>query len=72
MPNFVFAQETCFVHVDHGSFRLTAGEPWADDDPVVVARPDLFADTPAPPFPRRSVHAVEQTTAAPGEKRGRR
>jgi hypothetical protein len=71
MP-YVFAQQTCMVNTDAGSFRLVAGEPWATDDPVVTARPDLFADTPAPPFPRRSVHVVERTTAEPGARRGRR
>jgi hypothetical protein len=47
---------------------------YADNHPWVRARPDLFVDAfdesrviAAPP---RSKHAVEQATAAPGEKRG--
>ena len=54
-------------------YLLTAGEPWAADDPLVRERPHLFsAEPPAPNFPRRSAPAVEQATSAPGERRGGR
>lgn len=48
--------------------NLVEGEVWASDDPLVVARPDLF--TLNPPKVRRTGPApVESATKAPGERR---
>lgn len=52
--------------------RLTKDDPWRDDDPVVVALPQFFADEPSEvqsSLGRQSTAPVEQATAAPGEKR---
>ena len=67
----VYASTSCTTGTPDGGFiQLSEGEPWASDDPIVLTHPDLFSSFPPPPnFPRRSVAAVEQATAAPGEKR---
>lgn len=55
---------------DGGIVAFREGEPWAADDPFVTAHKDLFSDAPpGPSFPRRTAPAVEQATAAPGERR---
>jgi hypothetical protein len=71
MPRFVYATATCGTATADGiGIDLREGDCWAADDPLVLAHPGLFADTPpAPNFPRRTVLAVEQATAAPGERR---
>lgn len=67
------------VHANaHGSvryegqiIRLLPGQPWAADDPFVIARPDLFTDDPA--FVHRTTIApVETATRRPGERRNTR
>lgn len=66
---------------------VVIGEHWPADDPVVTAYPTFFTDDPryglrssrplgddgypAGTAPKRSSAAVEETTAAPGEKRSR-
>lgn len=66
-----FAQYTTATAAPGGLLlSVQEGEAWAADDPLVVAHPELFADTPARVYRsngRREV--VEQATAAPGEKR---
>lgn len=47
------------------SVRVLEGEVFAKDDPLVKTYPKLFG-----PQPRSQRVAVEQATAAPGEKRG--
>jgi hypothetical protein len=57
--------------------HLNRGEAWDADDPVVRSHPDWFTSD-ASEFARRSdapygePAAVEQATAAPGEKRATR
>lgn len=71
--SIVFAAAACSVRHGAQVIRLQPGDPWAADDPFVMARPDLFAS--APPFVHRTTAAgvvsapVEQATAAPGERR---
>jgi hypothetical protein len=71
--DLVFAASTCTTADAHGVLvRLTANEPWAANDPLVLARPGLFVAVP--PSIRRTVAAppvikVEKATKAPGEKR---
>lgn len=71
--NLVFAASTCTTADAQGVLvRLTANEPWAANDPLVLARPGLFVATPT--VVRRTVAAsapvkVEKATKAPGEKR---
>lgn len=69
--NVVYATATCATATADGiGIVLREGDVWAADDPAVLAHPGLFSDTPpAPNFPRRTVRAVEQATAAPGERR---
>lgn len=64
--------------VGHGGVvvHVRIGEVWAADDPLVAARPDLFA--PAPTRVRTTTDpagvrsgTVEQATARPGERRAR-
>jgi hypothetical protein len=71
MSNIVYASATCAAATADGiPVTLVEGEPWASDDPFVVARPEFFsASPPGPAFPRRTVAVVEQATAAPGERR---
>ena len=47
-PNpYVFALSTCATGTEDGLLiHLSRGSVWASDDPLVVHRPELFADTP--------------------------
>ena len=46
-PGVVYARSTTSIPTPHGVvIQLVAGEMWAGNDPLVVARPDFF--TPAP------------------------
>jgi hypothetical protein len=69
---YVFAASTTiYAEPGKGKIHLTADEPWAADDPFVRAHPELFVAHPS--NPKRTVAprpAVEQATAAPGERRG--
>ena len=73
MPRIVYCTANGAASTSDGiPVRLIEGEPWDADDPFVRSHPGVFSDTPpAPRFPRRS-QAVEQATAAPGERRGAR
>jgi hypothetical protein len=75
-----FARQSITTSIGGRTVAINAGEAWAADDPVVEARPDLFADAPesvrrsggriAERKRRRGSDApVERATAAPGEKR---
>jgi hypothetical protein len=68
---YVYATATCGTATADGiGIVLREGDTWAADDPLVIARPGLFADTPpGPNFPRRTVHAVEPAPAEPSEHR---
>lgn len=54
---FVYATATCATATADGiGIDLREGDVWAAEDPLVLARPGLFSDTPpAPYFPRRTV-----------------
>lgn len=75
----VFATKTAVVSDPQtGAGRsINAGEHWAADDPVVKAYPSFFADDPryglssSRPLADDGYPVIEQTTAAPGEKRTR-
>lgn len=57
------------------TLRLTANSVWRANDPFVVAHPEMFADTPeVVETSSGAVYrgAVEQASAAPGEKRNSR
>jgi hypothetical protein len=71
MPRFVYATANCGTATSDGiGIDLREGDVWDALDPIVLTHPGLFSDTPpAPNFPRRTVPAVEQATAAPGERR---
>jgi hypothetical protein len=64
---FVYSTATCATANSDGiGVDLREGDVWAADDPLVLARPGLFADfPPGPNFPRRTVHAIEQATPEP-------
>lgn len=70
--DLVFAASTCTTADAQGMIvRLTANEPWAANDPLVLARPGLFVSVPN--LVRRTapeVVKVEKATKAPGERRG--
>lgn len=61
------------------SIRVSRGEIWDDDDPIVRQHPQHFTDDPythgllrhsgTPPTRNESAAAVETATATPGEKR---
>lgn len=53
-----------------GVQRITRGDTWFADDPVVEAHPDVFSDQPTEPKSSdRRGRRIEQATAAPGESR---
>lgn len=74
----VFARSTCLVNAPTTGtpVSLRVGDVWAKDDPLVVARGDLFTDDPS--FVHRTIPVpqepwrIEAATRAPGETRGRR
>ncbi len=66
MP-LVFAAASTVINHNGELIRLNLDEAWLADDPVVVARPDLFKDRPT--HVRGNVAVIEQATAAPGERR---
>lgn len=69
----VYARQTCSVAMPHGGqMTVREGSHWPADDPLVVAHRDLFTDDPATGlmYSRKPAEvAVEQATAAPGERR---
>jgi len=69
--DIVFAASTCTTADAQGLIvRLTANEPWAANDPLVLARPGLFVSVPN--LVRRTapeVVKIEKATKAPGERR---
>jgi len=68
----VYAKSTTSVGSEHGLIhRLTMGEAWDGNDPVVVSHPTLFSDDPVLVKTSRGVEVVEMATAVPGEKRKR-
>lgn len=72
MPGIVFASSSLSTGnpADGVILHIIAGEAWAADDPFVLARPDLFTDSP--PVIRRTAPApapIEAATKAPGERR---
>ena len=72
MSDLVFAASTCTTADAQGVLvRLVANEPWAANDPLVLARPGLFVSVPS--VVRRTAPElvkIEKATKAPGEKRG--
>jgi hypothetical protein len=73
MSGFVWAKGDAVVQINHVRAVIRLGECRHDWDHVVLARPDLFSDQPT--LVVRAVGdppAVEQATAAPGEKRATR
>jgi len=63
-----YAKSTLSTTSDHGViYKLTEGQAWDADDPIVKQRPHLFSDLP--PRVRTSQGWVETATAVPGEKR---
>lgn len=74
-PKIVFALDTCSMREPGSKYptTITKGSAWYADSPLVVAYPDMFGAKPTEVFPRNWVSpAVEQATAAPGEKRATR
>lgn len=68
MPKIVYVSADCFTAGEAGTVvHLVADTPYASDDPVVLAHPDLFADVP--PRLRDHTAIVEAATANPGERR---
>lgn len=73
MTSLVFATTTAAVpDITLGyTVRLIHGEPWAANDPFVLANPSLFSVNCPDNAVRRTVAAafVETATKAPGERR---
>lgn len=65
IPNVKFATSTCFVTVNGMRMQLVEGQAWHTSSDVVRQHPNLFTDEPRV----LGIPAVEQATAAPGEKR---
>jgi hypothetical protein len=70
----VYATQTCSVAMPHGGQMLVSeGSHWPADDPLVQAHQDLFTEDPSAGlmYSQKPVEAVavEQATAAPGERR---
>ena len=72
MPDICYAAFTASTANPSTGFivHIVEGEVWAADDPLVLARPDLFTDSP--PVIRRTAPApapIETASKAPGERR---
>lgn len=72
MAQYVYARNQLVAYIDGARVALEIDDVWDADDPIVKARPDLFAAEP------RKVHRttqpggeIETATTRPGEKRGR-
>lgn len=52
-----------------GTIVLGRGDSFADDHPLVLARPDIFTDEQPGPKHGSYAPSVERATRAPGEKR---
>jgi hypothetical protein len=64
----LFAARTVAIGSPAGVLTVQEGDPWAADDPLVKAHPDLFVEECS--RPKRTVRpVVEQATAAPGQLR---
>jgi hypothetical protein len=68
MAAVVYVRETLVTAHDGGTVKLTAGDPWDANHPLVRSRPELFSESPTR-LNGRPVRAVEEATARPGEKR---
>lgn len=75
----VFATTNAVVALPGGGqVNVRAGSHWPAEDPIVQAQPSLFSDDArhglnfSTPPADRAATAVEQATAAPGERRARR
>jgi hypothetical protein len=68
----VFARDDTWVGVHPNRVRLTKGDTWHADHPLVLAYPEAFSDEPTAMHPRGWDPPVEQASAAPGEKRATR
>lgn len=60
----VTARFTGFIGTPNGERRLVEGEPWADDDPFVLANPDAFI---RPEVYAHDAHCNTQHEAGPAE-----
>lgn len=73
MSSIVYATTTAAVpDISLGiTIRVGHGEPWAGDDPFVIAHPDLFSEQCPENAVRRTVATaeIETATKAPGERR---
>lgn len=67
----VYAAANTRIGHEGRRFTLQIDQPWAADDPLVKARPDLFSKQPTEIHTSATAAAVETATAAPGEKRRR-
>ncbi len=66
-----FARDTLIVAYSGGKVVLVSGESIDDEHPLVLERPELFADE-LPEAKHRVAPAVETATRGPGEaRRGR-
>ncbi len=67
-----FARDTLIVAYSGGKVVLVSGESIDDEHPLVLERPELFADELPEAKHRVAVRAVETATRGPGEaRRGR-
>jgi hypothetical protein len=67
MGKYVYAVATAAVGFDGGVIRLTRGQVWFANHPLVKQAPDFFSEEPP------IVHGVvEDATAEPGKKRSTR
>lgn len=69
-----FVKQSVSTVVNGSRVRLSKDDPWRDDDPIVKAAPQFFADEPSKvqtSAVKVATPVVEQATAAPGEKRAR-
>lgn len=68
MPDIVYSTSDLLVSDQAGGTRLLArNEAFPSDHPIVKARPELFVEFPE--VRDAAGNVVEQSTAAPGERR---
>ncbi len=73
MSGVVFAASSCRAFTGTGvPVTMHVDEPWAADDPFVIAHPEFFVDVPSNRVLKRTVAPVEDASAVPGARRSTR
>ena len=67
--SYVYPNCVAVVRHEGGRVRLNPDQKWHAEDPFVLARPELFTDTPKDVAHSAGYEPLERATRAPGETR---